>query len=303
MLDERELVWPRIRFSLGDTASRKVCRGAEADDDNLLRTNGIDYGSKFLLSFGGRGNEERLASGPALKFNHGLQLRQPLRRTQPRPASRQLLRLDRAELDAIDLQHRAKSIQDRALAGAWATDQDQSVAHRRILTSEALTTAVVPGNDRVVNEFVGGSGSLLGQLELGLGAGFLSALDAPSDEVCSMVLDCVDRDTRLDWDLDERADYYALLLLAADADVAAVEGVIAAHEPTGDDPEDHSTLPLDVLVRMGVRGSRGARDAIGRYLAHGVDVAGVLLQLQGDGERASQIPAWRSALEGLGSAV
>ena len=118
-----------------------------------------------------------------------------------------------------------------------------------------------------------------------------------------MVLDCVDRDTRLDWHLDERADYYALLLLAADADVAAVEGVIAAHEATGDDPEDHSTLPLDVLVRMGVRGSRGAQDAVGRYLADGVDVASVLFQLQGDGERTSEIPAWRSAMERLGSVL
>jgi hypothetical protein len=140
--------------------------------------------------------------------------------------------------------------------------------------------------------------SLLGQLELGLGVGFRRALRAPADEVCEMVLDCVDRDTRLDWHLDERADYYALLLLAAGVDVATVELLVAAHELTGDDPKDRSTLPLDVLVRMGVRGSRGAEDALGRYLAGGVDVASVLWLLQGDGERSSKIPAWRRRWRG-----
>jgi len=54
---------------------------------------------------------------------------------------------------------------------------------------------------------------------------------------------------------------------------------------------------------MGVRGSRGAQDALARYLADGVDVAGVLHQLQGDGERTSEIPAWRSAMERLGSVL
>jgi hypothetical protein len=172
---------------------------------------------------------------------------------------------------------------------------------RHPIEAAALTYAALPGNDPLVDDFVGRSGSLLGQLELGLGAGFLAALEAPSDEVCAMVLDCVDRDTRLDWNLDERADYYALLLLAADADVAAVEGVVAANEPVGEDPKDHSTLPLDVLVRMGVRGSRNAQDAVGRYLAEGTDVAGLLCVLQGDGERMSEIPGWRSAIERLGA--
>jgi len=79
---------------------------------------------------------------------------------------------------------------------------------------QALTSVALPGQDPVVDDFADRPGSLLGQLELGLGVGFLAALDAPADEVCEMVLDCVDRDTRLDWNLDERDDYHALLLLA-----------------------------------------------------------------------------------------
>jgi len=54
---------------------------------------------------------------------------------------------------------------------------------------------------------------------------------------------------------------------------------------------------------MGVRGSRGAQEAIGRYLADGVDVAGVLCVLQGDGERTAKIPAWRSTMQRLGSVL
>ncbi len=144
-------------------------------------------------------------------------------------------------------------------------------------------------------------GSLLVQLELGLGAGFLQALGTPADEVRGLVLDCVDRDPRLDWNLDERDDYYAQLLLEARVDVGAVDRLVAAHEPVSG--EDHSTLPLDVLVRMGVRGSREAHDALARYLEDGADVTALLLVLQGDGPRTSEIPAWRSAMEGLGAAL
>ena len=56
-------------------------------------------------------------------------------------------------------------------------------------------------------------GSLLGQLELGLGVGFLRALGAPADEMSELVLGCVDRDPRWDYQIDDRADYYAQLLL------------------------------------------------------------------------------------------
>ena len=112
VLDEREFAWPGIRFSLGHTASREVGGRAEADNDDLVRTHGIDYGPQLLCSFCRCGDEEGLASSLALKLDYGLQLRHPLRCLQPRPASCQLFRLDRAELDLIDLQHRAQGIQD-----------------------------------------------------------------------------------------------------------------------------------------------------------------------------------------------
>jgi len=80
--------------------------------------------------------------------------------------------------------------------------------------------------------------SVLDQLELGLGARFLRALDAPADEVATMVLDCVDRDPRWGHQLDERGDYYALLLLATGSDVAAVEAFVADDEPAPGELDD-----------------------------------------------------------------
>jgi hypothetical protein len=164
-----------------------------------------------------------------------------------------------------------------------------------------LTYVARPGEDPVVDELDELSRPWLGQLELGLGVGFLAALRRPADEVCELVLDSADRDTRLDWNLDERDDYYALLLLKARVDVAAVERLVVAHEPTSGDTTERSTLPLDVLVRMGVRGSRSAHDALERYVANGADLPHLLFVLQGDGERTSKIPGWRLAMERLGS--
>ena len=64
VLDEREFAWPGIRFSLGHTASREVGGRAEADNDDLVRTHGIDYGPQLLCSFCRCGDEEGLASSP-----------------------------------------------------------------------------------------------------------------------------------------------------------------------------------------------------------------------------------------------
>jgi hypothetical protein len=144
---------------------------------------------------------------------------------------------------------------------------------------------------------------LLGQLELGLGAGFLRALDAPVDEVAAMVLDCVDRDPRWDHQLDERGDYYALLLLATGTDVAAVEALVADDEPAPGEADDGWALPLEVLVRMAVRGSDGAQDAVRRYLAVGARWSTALFLLEDGYEQESMIPSWRTAVRGLGEVL
>ena len=128
---------PGVRFSLGHASSRKVGRRAETTTTTCSApTASTTARSSCSVSVVGR-DEEGLPADPTLKLDHGRQLRHPLRCIQPRPAACQLLGLDRAELDIIDLQHRAKSIQNRALAGSGATDQDQSLAHRRILTTDS----------------------------------------------------------------------------------------------------------------------------------------------------------------------
>jgi hypothetical protein len=61
-------------------------------------------------------------------------------------------------------------------------------------------------------------------------------------------------------------------VVEAGLEVAAVERLVIAHEPTSGDPGDHSALPLDALIGLGVCGSRGAQPALKRYVANGVDL-------------------------------
>ena len=83
------------------------------------------------------------------------------------------------------------------------------------------------------------------------------------------MLECVDRDPRWDSDIDERDDYYAQLLLAAGVGAAMVERLVIEHEPAYGEWLDGPALPLDVLIRMAVRGSRDAQSAVRSYLAEG----------------------------------
>jgi hypothetical protein len=162
----------------------------------------------------------------------------------------------------------------------------------------ALTSVFKPGEDCLVDGDKHRSGSLLGPLELGLGAGFLRALDAPADQVGELVLDCVDRDPR-ELGGDSRADYYALLLLATGVSASAVQRLVIAHEPTTGSWDDGSELALDVLIRMAVRGDRRAQDAVIGYMARGVRWPHLLWELLEDADgRSMNIPSggprWRS---------
>jgi hypothetical protein len=153
-----------------------------------------------------------------------------------------------------------------------------------------LTSASKPGEDRRVDGDTHLSGSLLGQLELGLGAGFLRALDAPADQVGELVLDCVDRDPRA-LGHDSRGDYYALLLLAAGVDASAVQRLVIAHEPATGRWDVGSELALDVLIRMAERGDRRAQDAVIGYMATGVRWPYLLWELlEEDDGRSMNIP-------------
>ncbi len=102
MLGERQLARPRIRFSLGDPLGGDFRWSAEANDGGSLGTNGIEDSLKLLFSFGRRDDEEALAPGLTLKLDECSQGRHPVLCVQPRPTSRQLLGLDRAERHVVD---------------------------------------------------------------------------------------------------------------------------------------------------------------------------------------------------------
>jgi len=141
---------------------------------------------------------------------------------------------------------------------------------------------------------------LLGQLQRGLGAGYLGALEAPVDLVRELVLGCID-----DWSYqsDARADFYAQLALAAGADTLVVEAIGASYEPDDGEDDGYRCLALSVLARMAARGDATAREAAVRYMAHGVRWMQLVSEVTDEYERLRNIPSWRSTIEGIGSAM
>ncbi|KIF03333.1 hypothetical protein PL81_24880, partial [Streptomyces sp. RSD-27] len=117
------------------------------------------------------------------------------------------------------------------------------------------------------------SGTLLGLLQRGRGDGTLHALAAPRPEALAALDQCVTRDPRQDWQVENRSLYYARLYL----DLAGPLGAIEAHLFGVDDlvdEEDHRTgLALSVLGHLASYGRDDALMLLRRYAASGANWA------------------------------
>lgn len=111
-------------------------------------------------------------------------------------------------------------------------------------------------------------GALLGGLQRGLGSAAREVLEGSVADPCRLVLSCVQADPRWDREIDDRADYYAVLALAVGVDAARVE-VLARDRPVGDGLDPGPGLALEVLARMAVRGDVEAISAVRRYFSTG----------------------------------
>src|SRR5262249_27111048 len=74
-------------------------------------------------------------------------------------------------------------------------------------------------------------------------------------------------------------------------------------EPAEGESDDGWALPLEVLVRMAVRGSRDAQDAVRRYLVSGARWSTALFLLENRYEQEAMIPSWHAAARGLGEVL
>ncbi|MFJ3966441.1 HEAT repeat domain-containing protein [Streptomyces sp. NPDC090036] len=123
------------------------------------------------------------------------------------------------------------------------------------------------------------SGTLLGLLQRGRGDGTLHALAAPRDQALEALNQCVLRDPRQDWQVENRSLYYARLYL----DLAGPLGEIEAHLFGADDlvdEADHRTgLALSVLGHLASYGRDDALMLLRRYAATGANWAWALDEL------------------------
>ncbi|MEU8032202.1 HEAT repeat domain-containing protein [Streptomyces sp. NPDC049099] len=123
------------------------------------------------------------------------------------------------------------------------------------------------------------SGTLLGLLQRGRGDGTLHALTAPRAEALAALNQCVLRDPRHDWQVENRSLYYARLYLDLNGELDAIEAHLFDPEDVLDTDESRTGLALAVLGHLASYGRRDALELLRRYAAHGSNWAWALDEL------------------------
>lgn len=123
------------------------------------------------------------------------------------------------------------------------------------------------------------SGTLLGLLQRGRGDGTLHALAAPRAQALTALNECVLRDPRQDWQVENRSLYYARLFLDLDGPLIEIENHLFDADDLVDE-EDHRTgLALSVLGHLASYGRDDALMLLRRYAASGANWAWALDEL------------------------
>ncbi|NKI43918.1 HEAT repeat domain-containing protein [Streptomyces physcomitrii] len=123
------------------------------------------------------------------------------------------------------------------------------------------------------------SGTLLGLLQRGRGDGTLHALTAPRPEALAALDQCVLRDPRHDWQLENRSLYYARLYLDLNGGLDQIERHLFDVEDTLDTEDSRTGLALSVLGHLASYERRDALLLLRRYAAHGSNWAWALDEL------------------------
>ncbi|MCB5165240.1 HEAT repeat domain-containing protein [Streptomyces bambusae] len=123
------------------------------------------------------------------------------------------------------------------------------------------------------------SGTLLGLLQRGRGDGTLHALAAPRAEALDAVNQCVVRDPRRDWQVENRSLYYARLYLDLAGDLAGIEEHLFCADDLLDDSDARTGLALSVLGHLAAYGREDALRLLRRYAASGANWAWALDEL------------------------
>ncbi|MEZ0093335.1 HEAT repeat domain-containing protein [Streptacidiphilus sp. EB129] len=123
------------------------------------------------------------------------------------------------------------------------------------------------------------SASLLGLLQRGRGDGTLHALAAERLDALAALDECVTRDPRRDWRVENRSLYYARLYMELEAPLQGLEDHLFHVEDLLDDDESRTGLTLAVLGRLAGYGRRDALLLLRRYASAGGNWAWALDEL------------------------
>ncbi|MEU5345489.1 HEAT repeat domain-containing protein [Streptomyces sp. NPDC020766] len=123
------------------------------------------------------------------------------------------------------------------------------------------------------------SGTLLGLLQRGRGDGTLHALTAPRAEALAALSQCVLRDPRHDWQVENRSLYYARLFLDLNGELDEIEAHLFDADDVLDTEESRTGLALAVLGHLASYGRRDALELLRRYAACGANWAWALDEL------------------------
>ncbi|MFC1412709.1 HEAT repeat domain-containing protein [Streptacidiphilus sp. N1-12] len=123
------------------------------------------------------------------------------------------------------------------------------------------------------------SASLLGLLQRGRGDGTLHALAAERFDALAALEECVTRDPRRDWQVENRSLYYARLYMELEAPIQGLEDHLFHVEDLLDGEESRTGLTLAVLGRLAGYGRRDALLLLHRYAAVGSNWAWALDEL------------------------
>lgn len=137
--------------------------------------------------------------------------------------------------------------------------------------------------------------SLRQMLRRGRGAGFLAALQAPSEELAKLLVECITGDFREDKQMEDRWSYYAQLALRANMDL----GPLADHLRLHDDQDEttwNARLTVRTLGEMSRRGNRLAAGVLEEYVSWGYEWT-VALEELGTSAPVESLPRLAAGIE------
>lgn len=122
-----------------------------------------------------------------------------------------------------------------------------------------------------VDSDIAPSGTLLGLLQRGRGDGTLHALAAPRAEALTALHQCLLRDPRRDWQIENRSLYYARLHRDLQAGLTELEQHLFGPADQLDTREERTGLALSVLGHLVSYGDAGALRLLRRYATTGAN--------------------------------